>query len=295
MKGFREYLKQERYSESTIEGYTREVNLFSSWCKKYGTTSEQIDYKALLKYIKYLQSKSLAKRTINHKIGILKSYFRYLVFENYRTDNPIEHLNIKGAKRNTNYNLLTEEELQDLYFCYQTEGIKVKYQQLVAKRNKVMVGFMVYQGLNTTDLTLLQVQDIDIYKGRIHVKGTKRSNSRTLELKSWQVIELLEYVNEIREEIVATKSVDSDRLFIPNNNRLSITVSAINSKLKTYNKNVVNLKQIRASVITNWLKQHNLRLTQYMAGHRFISSTERYLQEDLDSLQELINLKHPFR
>jgi len=32
-----------------------------------------------------------------------------------------------------------------------------------------------------------------------------------------------------------------------------------------------------------------------MSGHRFISSTEKYLQEDLDSLQELINLKHPFR
>jgi len=295
MIGFREYLKQERYSESTIESYSREAELFSSWCKKYGTTSEQIDYKSVLKYIKELQSKNLVTRTINHKIGILKSYFRYLVFENYRTDNPIEHLIIKGAKRSTNYNLLTEEELQDLYFSYQTEGIKVKYQQLVAKRNKVMVGFMVYQGLNTTDLALLQVQDVDIYKGKVYIKGTKRSNLRTLELKPWQVIELLEYVNEIREEIVTTKSVDSDRLFVPNNKRLSITVSAINSKLKTYNKNVVNLKQIRASVITNWLKQHNLRVVQYMAGHRFISSTEKYLQEDLDSLQELINLKHPFR
>lgn len=42
-----------------------------------------------------------------------------------------------------------------------------------------------------------------------------------------------------------------------------------------------------------WLKHYNIREVQYMAGHRYISSTERYQQDDLESLHELIESLHP--
>ena len=59
------------------------------------------------------------------------------------------------------------------------------------------------------------------------------------------------------------------------------------------NSKVVSFNHIRTSVITHWLKIHNLRQTQYMAGHRFVSSTEAYLINDLDDLQEEIARFHP--
>jgi integrase/recombinase XerD len=40
-------------------------------------------------------------------------------------------------------------------------------------------------------------------------------------------------------------------------------------------------------VITNWLKSYNIREVQYMAENRYISSTERYLQDDFENLYEL--------
>ncbi|GEM_PF-3189705 len=46
--------------------------------------------------------------------------------------------------------------------------------------------------------------------------------------------------------------------------------------VKRKNKLVVNAKQLRASVIVKWLKMYNLRKAQYLAGHRYISSTEAY-------------------
>ena len=64
-------------------------------------------------------------------------------------------------------------------------------------------------------------------------------------------------------------------------------------KLKKYNQKVENTKQIRASVITNWLGQCNLRKVQSLAGHKHISSSERYLQHDFESLQEIVNNFHP--
>ena len=78
--------------------------------------------------------------------------------------------------------------------------------------------------------------------------------------------------------------VKGDRFFL--NDRLFFELKKLNHKVK-------NAKQIRASVITHWLSQYNIREVQYMAGHRYISSTERYLQDDLESLHDYIESLHP--
>ena len=54
-----------------------------------------------------------------------------------------------------------------------------------------------------------------------------------------------------------------------------------------------NFIQVRASVITCWIKQHGLRKAQYLAGHRYISSTEHYLHNDFEQLQNDLDLFHP--
>lgn len=287
------YLQKEGYATTTIKSNEREVKHFQNWCKRNSVTAIEIDYKTSLKYIKHLTRKGNSKKTINHKLGSLKIYFNYLISEAFRHDNPLENINIKGVKRTINYNLLEPDELEDLYYSYETENIKDTYHQLTAKRNKIIVGLMMYQGLNTTDLIHLEVENLELYKGRVYIKSGRKSNARMLELKSWQVIELLEYIKEVREEIKRIKHLESERLFIPSNARLGNTILDIIKKLKTYNHKVVNINQIRASVITNWLKQYNLRETQYFAGHRYISSTERYVQDDLENLHEIVNNYHP--
>lgn len=81
--------------------------------------------------------------------------------------------------------------------------------------------------------------------------------------------------------------------FIPqSSDRFAVTYWLF-KKLRRINHNVKDTKQIRASVITYWLQHHNIREVQYMAGHRYISSTERYVQDDLESLQEVIETLHP--
>ena len=293
MKQYKEYLEKENYSRTTVNSYTNEIDKFIKWCHRNHTTPEQIDYKICMKYLKYLQRKNTNKKTINHRISIVKNYLNYLVSESYREDNPIETTTIKGIKRIVNYNLLESDELEDLYYSFESDNVADKYHKLCAKRNKVIVGLMVYQGLNTTELIQLELEGLQLYKGKIYIKSGAKSNSRTLELKSWQVIEFLEYIKEIREEIIDRKQLETNRIFIPNNKRLGNTIQHILKKLKRINHKVNSSNQIRASVITNWLKHYNLREVQVLAGHRYISSTERYLQDDLESLHEIVNNFHP--
>ena len=292
---YTEYLQKKGYSETTIESYDLAKSRFIEWCKKQGTSANEIDYKKLLSYTKSLTRKGNSKRTVNHKLAIIKNYFEYLMKQSCRVDNPAEGIIIKGVVKKQLYNLLEAEELEDLYYSYETENIKDPYHRLTAKRNKVIVGLMVYQGLNTTSLIQLEVAHVTIYKGKIYIPSTKRTNARELELKPWQVIELLEYIKETREEIKQRKMIESERLFIPNNARLGNTILNIIKKLKKYNSKVDNSNQIRASVLSSWTKQYNLRKVQVMAGHRYISSTEKYVQDDLENLQEVINLHHPLR
>ncbi|CAM4113381.1 hypothetical protein SAMN06265348_103289 [Pedobacter westerhofensis] len=53
--------------------------------------------------------------------------------------------------------------------------------------------------------------------------------------------------------------------------------------------------QVRQSVITEWLKEKDLRTVQYMAGHRYVSSTERYKTNDLEDLKDALQKFHPLR
>jgi len=64
-------------------------------------------------------------------------------------------------------------------------------------------------------------------------------------------------------------------------------------KVRMINPSVKNAKQLRASVIVKWLKQHNLRQVQHLAGHRYISSIKSYQQNDMEGLKEEVQQYHP--
>lgn len=208
----------------------------------------------------------------------------------------MENINIRGVKKEVIKNTLTSDELEDLYYSYET----TKGNVLVKKRNKVLLGLLVYQGLTVSNLESLQVENIQLYKGKIDVLGTKKSNGRSLELKAWQLMEFMEYIKEIRPQILeqtnrdtSSSSIEQVFLSLGTSLKLNNTLNKISKDLKKINHKYINLNQIRTSVIVNWLSQHNLRKVQYMAGHRYISSTERYQQDDLESLHETVNLYHP--
>lgn len=100
-----------------------------------------------------------------------------------RSDNPIENTTIKNEKRTINYNLLESEELEELYYNFETDKYQEEYHKYTLKRAKVIIGLIVYQGMNTTDLGNRKTEHLQLNKGKIYVPSTKRSNARELKLK----------------------------------------------------------------------------------------------------------------
>ncbi|MGB5982085.1 MAG: site-specific integrase [Nonlabens sp.] len=293
---YEDYLERNNYSETTISHYEERVKQFTTWLKKYGATARHIDYKTSLKYIKHLQKKQLQVQTINNHIVTLRNYFDYLVEINQRAENPIEEVSVKGTVKRVMHNLLDTDELEDLYYSYPTDSFHKHTNtqtKLSAKRNKIITGLIVYQGLNTTNLKSLLLEHLELYKGKIYVPSTRRNNAREMELKPWQVMDLLEYVNETRPQIAKNNKLQSEDLLIPQNFFNDLIGKRVMKELKKINSKVGNVNHLRASVIVNWLKQYNIRKVQYLAGHKFISSTEKYKQNNLESLQDAVNEFHP--
>jgi integrase/recombinase XerD len=304
---YKNYLEKNGYTNKSIPAYLNSKKQFVAWCVKYGTTSESIDYKTFLKYIEELRLARRTKgggkiqlkpRTLKGYVSNLKIYFNYLVAENYRSENIIENINIRGVKKEIIHNILSSDELEDLYYSY-----AVDQNSLAQKRNKIIIGLLVYQGLTTQNLENIQIENVQLYKGKLDVLGTKKSNGRILELKPWQLMELMEYINEIRPQILeqANKPAcrqgrETEQLLLPLGSSLKLqnSLAKFTKDLKKINHKFIDTKQLRTSVIVNWLKQYNLRKTQYLAGHRYISSTERYQQDDLENLHKTINTFHPF-
>jgi len=301
MNSFTEYMHKNAYSPNTIPIYDRCVTKFLNWCKQKQYEVPQLDYKRCLEYFEYIETKkgstgkTLVNKSVSHQLGILKLYFNYLVDENIHTNNPLVNTNIKGVKREYNHTLLSAIELEELYESFETENIKLPSCKSVAVRNKVVTGLAIFQGCDAVTLKSLKVEHIDLRKGRVDIPGTKKTNGRKLKLDSCQTFDLIQYLQVDRPILQKRIECYSEALFPMNTNRISCITSPVVKVLRSMNLRVTNLKQIRASVITLWVKEHNLRKAQVMCGHRFISSTEAYLKNDHTEIHDAISEFHPMQ
>lgn len=298
MNTYKTYLESKGFSKTTIQSYQNSLLQYINWTAKNDIESEQSTYNELLGYVQFLKNKELQQRSIQITVNSLRHYFNWLIHRNIRKDNPVINIDIKGIKRKVLHNVFSKQELEKLYNDYKelpevTGNYEVR--KLSRKRNEVLLGLLIYQGLNTTELSRLTIKDLKLREGKLFINGTRKSNARSLSLESHQILDMMEYTLQTRQRLLAITAKETDLLLISigASQDLHNVIHKLIKQLKKLNKKVTNLNQIRTSVITNWLRIYNLRETQYMAGHKYISSTEAYQINDLEGLQEDINKYHP--
>jgi site-specific recombinase XerD len=313
MENFKKYLESRGLSRQSLESEYRQLIYFLNWCEDANTEPEQATHRDLISYINHRKKRgtrgepgrTIKQITVQKYMGSIKHYFNWLIKREIRADNPVRNIDIKGIKRKSLYDIMKMAELEALYENFKIPNPEndpnqnrnwFNTQILTAKRNKVMLGLMIWQGASTRDLQRLSTQDLKLREGKIYLAGSRKSNERELKLEAHQVLDLMEYTLETRKALLAIHGKPTEQLIInngPGANKLNNAMSYLIKKLHELNPRVSSTKQIRASVITHWLKIHNLRETQYMAGHRYVSSTESYLVNDLEDLSEDITRFHP--
>ena len=277
------------YSTTTITSYCRSVSSFITYIERQHKDIYLTSYNDILHYI-YTKRDNVSPHTLSGVLGHLNRFYEYLITKGLVTTNPVTDITLQGTRQMKLYTILSPEELEECYTKFPIDSSSI-----TALRNKVVVGLLVFQGLPTTDISLVTVADVNINQGVITIPSTLRSNSRILKLQAVQIIDMMRYVEQDRPVILQRYNKQSDNLIVSAGTGKTIhnMLTEILPLLKIINPKVQSIKQIRTSVITMWLKLYNLRQVQYQSGHRWVSSTERYKVNDITQLTTDILKYHP--
>jgi integrase/recombinase XerD len=302
LEPFQVYLKQECYSKDYIRQNKNYAGTFLEWITEQSLAIAQVTHADVLEFADQLKQDGHSIGLINQIMLAIRYYFTWLQHIGQAGYNPAAGIILKGTVRNVPHNLLTKPELEMLYESYPIKDERTH-------RNKVIVGLLVYQALTRDELETLRPEHLKLREGKIHIPQTGRLNSRVLSLEPHQILDLQEYVLVIRPKIMAERMAersgrkpdkykaveDVHRLFVTMNGQETIknSILHLNYALRKINPKYRHGMQIRQSVITEWLKEKNLRTVQYMAGHRYVSSTERYQTNNLEDLKDALNKYHP--
>jgi len=291
---FKGWLINKGFGINTANDYNKFIEKkFKLYLHENHVVIENLEHENLMQYIRYRKSQGVQAKTINLE---LKKVSYFLEFKG--APNIAEPIRLKGIQRRVPHDLFTEKQLNEIYNKFPDSKNHWTHENTL-KTYHLILGLRIYQGLQEQELAKLETGHLQLDKGKIYVPSTKRTNKRVLDLKPFQVLPLHEYLlterKSLNEEIEGNYLFHTKRL-IRGMSRIKRMINRSRPKCGTgYEPRLNSMVQIRASVITNWLKHHNLREVQYMAGHKYVSSTERYRTDNLEDLQKELEKYHPLK
>jgi integrase/recombinase XerD len=283
-----QYLR-EHYTPETVKAYQYEIENYLSNCPG----AAQAVYKDIVSHMGALRSRYSNASTLNRILSSIKVYYDFLCYTSQRSDNPARAIRLRDQRSR-------DVQLQDLFTTEELEALldrPERYNNL-AHRNRVLISLLIYQALHTTEMELLTIHDINLSAGSIYIKPTASTNKRELQLKPNQILLFYQYIHEIRPKLLGKNKSDILLIGIRGEPMKAgdITKHVMRSYKGLYPRRPVNAQTIRQSVIANLLKQgHDLSLVQAFAGHKYPSSTERYKQNEVETLRDAVQQYHPMR
>ncbi len=293
---FKHYLSLERgLSENTVNNYIFDIRRLTTFLRDTNehkiVSPLDVDSESIQQFIYHI-SKELNPRTQARIISGLRNFFDYLIFENYRDNNPVD--NIESPKLGLKLpDTLSVKEIDKLINAidlnYSFRGINLGH------RNKAILETLYSCGLRVSELTNLKISDLFFDEGFIKVsgKGNKErfvpiANSTQKMIKIWL---------DIRNHIDIT-AVSKDIVFLnyKGNQLTRAMVFTIIKKLveKIGLNKTVSPHTFRHSFATHLLENGaDLRSIQLMLGHESITTTEIYTHIDRKQLNKVINTFHP--
>ncbi len=311
--GFTKYLEGKDFSVNTINSYMAQLEGFFKWMAKEDI---QITKPDILSYLEHLKnSRKIQNITRQKYLIVVNHYFTFLCQSEQISQNPCALLKIRGTKQKQLHKIYSPEELDTLFDNYYLllvrnyENNQPRYEQLrqnsilQRERNAVILSILVNQGTMTGEINKIELQDLDLIKATLTIRGGRLGNQRVLPLKATQMGLFMHYVQNIRPKLLEHHTAETNKLFVSlpavgkrttTNNELMSVFKPLVKQIKSIDRQFLNFKQVRASLITYWIKAQGLRKAQYLAGHRNIFCTQRYATNDLDGLINDISKAHPY-
>jgi integrase/recombinase XerD len=291
LKGFQMYLRLERsLSPNTLEAYVHDVELFSQYLDQSNSniTIEKAEAGHIRSFIKYIYNLGLTDTSQSRILSGLRSFYKYLILENYIQINPTETIEMPKTARKLPDTLSFEEitHLLDNVDLSTAEG----------ERNKTMLEVLYACGLRVSELVELKYSNIYFDEGFVRVIG--KGNKERLVPIGPRTLERIKFYLEHSRSQIKFKHGAEDILFLNRRGnkltRVMVFTIIKNLVFKAGIEKNISPHTFRHSFATHLVERGaDLRAVQEMLGHESITTTEIYTHLDRKYLKETILKYHP--
>lgn len=290
LKSFQSYLRIERgLSKNTIDNYTFDIERLLLFLEINAIEISPIKIKEeTIQQFIYSVSKEVNARSQARIISGLKSFFSYLIFEDYRKDSPMELIETPRLGRKLP-DTLSVSDIDNLIAA-------IDLSKPEGERNRAMIETLYGCGLRVSELVSLKISDLFFEEGFIKITG-KGNKQRFVPISEVTQKFILLYKKLIRSHLVIQKGHE-DTLFL-NRRGKQLTRAMVFTIIKelavkiNLNK-AISPHTFRHSFATHLLENGaDLRAIQLMLGHESITTTEIYVHLDRKHLTQVMNSFHP--
>lgn len=287
---YKHYLKIERgLAENSIVNYLWDIEKLALFLKHNEISDSPIKIqKETVRQFIYEIAKIVNPRSQARIISGLKSFFNYLVFEDYRDDNPMDLIESPKIGRKLP-DTLSEDEINELINA-------IDLSKAEGERNRAMLETLYGCGLRVSELVGLRISDLYFKEDFIKVTG-KGDKQRFVPISEINKKYITIYNKEVRVHQSIQKGFE-DILFL-NRRGKQLTRAMVFTIIKQLAEKIELNKNIsphtfRHSFATHLLENGaDLRAIQQMLGHESITTTEIYMHVDRTHLADVMNKFHP--
>ena len=290
IKDYQLYLKIERgLSKNSIDNYVLDVEKLVAYLNENNINESPTSLAPdIVQQFIYEVAKSVNARSQSRIISGLRSFFNYLIFEDYRTDNPLELIESPKIGRKLP-DTLAEEEIDQIINA-------IDLSKPEGERNRAMLETLYGCGLRVSELVNLKISDLFFDEGFIKVTG-KGDKQRFVPIVDVTKKYITIYKNQVRTHAPIQKGHE-DTLFLIRRGK-HLTRAMVFTIIKQLAEKIGLKKNIsphtfRHSFATHLLQNNaDLRSIQLMLGHESITTTEIYVHLDRNHLKGVVEKFHP--
>ncbi len=279
---FCSFLKVEKdVSPHTLKAYTKDLEEFLSFTVKKPKEINNVDIRNFLASLHY---KKLKKTSISRKLATIRSFYKYLHREGLVKNNPAKLVTSPKVQK-TLPRFLTIDEVFALMRSPQGDTFQ-------AERDKAILELLYSSGPRVSELTGLDMSDLDIKEALIRVKG-KGKKERILPVGSKALDAIKNY---LPERILLKKK--SRALFL-NNRGGRLTQRSVRRIVDKYARMIAFRGNLSPHALRHTFATHllhggaDLRSIQELLGHSSLSTTQKYTHVDIAHLTEVYDKAHP--
>ena len=176
---FVEYLEKAGLTKKNWRRMELLAERWLEWLKTKKLRAQSAGYTELLDYIGHLQHQEKSTYTINRTLQTISHYYRYKELEDVAFG-----VLVRGQRHGVVGKLFTAEELVEIYESYEQIEDSVYYHYT----DKLVLGLIVFQGLELGELERLELRDIDLEKGTLQAPSMRYRQPRKLTLDARQIL-----------------------------------------------------------------------------------------------------------